>query len=60
MDSGEKGMNPVTMTFISPKEKYQWAEPGIEPTTHCFQVLYAMGLGTNLESKTNAVLMNGW
>ena len=47
-DSGEKGINPVTMTIIDILREY-WSSPGIEPPTSCFQVLYAtnwaMGLG---------------
>ena len=46
MDSGERGMNPVAMTIISPRKV---AEPGIEPATSCSQVRnatdWAKGLG---------------
>ena len=37
MDSGEKGMNPVTMTIINPQKEY-WLSPGIVPVTSCSKV----------------------
>ena len=47
-DSGERGMNPVAMTIINPREEYL-PSPGIEPATSCSQVRNAtdcaMGLG---------------
>ena len=47
MDNGERGMNPVAITIISPRKEY-WPSPGIESATPYSQVLYstdrAMGL----------------
>ena len=47
MDSGESGMNPVTMNAINPRKEY-WPSRGIEPATSGSQILYtpdrAMGL----------------
>ena len=39
MVSGESGMDPTTMTIISPQNEIGRA--GIEPATSCSQVLYA-------------------
>ena len=41
MDSSEKEMNPVAMTIIG-----ILGEPGIEPSTSCPQVLYAIDRAT--------------
>ena len=38
MDSGERGVNPVTMTIINLQEEY-WPSLSIEPAIFCSQVL---------------------
>ena len=58
MDSGERGMNLVTMTIINPLKKY-WPSLGIEPETSCVQVLHstdwAMGLGRSWQNKNKEI-----
>ena len=45
MESGERGMNPVAMTIISPRKEF-WSRWRFEPATSCLlQVFYANRLG---------------
>ena len=51
MDSGERGMNHITMTIINPGKEY-WPSRRFEPATSCSQVFNATDWGTRASTST--------